>query len=511
MAKKSMVAAFTQSPRFRFWAFVFLCVVLIVILSTAVTFIFRPFNVTKPRVIVFGQSAAFKSGGPVQMGRDLRSGVLAAFHRTNKQGGIHGHPVRLISMDDGYDPIRASLNVERLIKELDVFAIISPLGTPTTKAFIEQIIRSNGLLIGPYTGAAFLRYPFRRNVVNLRMSYAHEISAIAFMLERTNRRRIAVFYQNDSYGKTILTAMEDLSDRGVVDIVSKIHYKRNTTNVAPALEQLMAEAPDAEGVVMAGTSSACAKFIQQLNTRLQSHFDDLDGALPSEEQADGEERYESDDDDDMTAEEDAGGARRRTPSQARPGLHATQQGQEERRPIAYFSVSFVGAESFSAALGTTYKNIYVTQCVPDPANTTWPVIKEFQEDLATLHEFSEKKTIVLNPTFAALEGYLTARLATHVLTAAANSAKNPTSLLLNNVALRKAFLQSLYGSGIVSFGDFRLGPYGDEQCTPRSAGCPCNQGIHSIYMSKLQADRSWKVLPHYKYNVTCANINVNLV
>ena len=78
------------------------------------------------------------------------------------------------------------------------------MGTPTSKAIFDYIIDNDILYIGPYTGATFLRDPFIRNVVNLRLSYHHEVSAIVSYIKFKGLKRIAAFYQNDSFGLSIL-------------------------------------------------------------------------------------------------------------------------------------------------------------------------------------------------------------------------------------------------------------------------------------------------------------------
>ena len=507
-----------------FVLFVVCSVLILVFLATVATYIFKPFNLTRRKRITFGQSASFKSGGPVENGNYLREGILAAFHRENWRGGIGGHALHLISMDDGYEPARASANINRLINELNVFAIISPLGTPTTKAFLEQIIRNDWLLIGPHTGAGFLRKPFRRNIVNVRMSYAHEISAIAFMLKRTNLQQVAVFYQNDSYGKTILHSMEELNDKDVINIRSRVHYQRNTTNVMPAVDQLLTEAPDVEAVVMAGTSAACAKFIRLMKEHGETR---LGTASASAAAAEGQNKKAKGGGDATGG--GGGGPRQQSTLEAPWDSHYEAIGPEgngagddkalgdnhdrndvSARTVAFFNVSVVGAETFAEELGEVYENIYVTQCVPSPTDRTFAVVRQYLQDLQRLQSYFPSHRQV-RPSFASFDGYLTGRLASEVIRTVLRDYP-PSQVDLHAFArLREQFMDTLYRHGVFAIDRLRMGPYGDNTCSPISAGCPCNQGIHSIYMSQLQRDRSWRVLSQYQYNVACNNTKVTLV
>lgn len=110
--------------------------------------------------IVFGQSACF-TGPNRNLGLYYRAGILAAFEERNRAGGINGRSLRLLSLDDGYEPEQAAANAERFVVENDVFAVIDGVGTPTAKRIAPVLRTANIPFVGPFTGADFLRN-FRR-------------------------------------------------------------------------------------------------------------------------------------------------------------------------------------------------------------------------------------------------------------------------------------------------------------------------------------------------------------
>ncbi len=57
--------------------------------------------------VTFGQVAAFE-GPAAALGTGMREGILAAFHETNANGGVHGRQINLKSEDDGYEPDRSA-------------------------------------------------------------------------------------------------------------------------------------------------------------------------------------------------------------------------------------------------------------------------------------------------------------------------------------------------------------------------------------------------------------------
>src|SRR5437763_2550914 len=83
--------------------------------------------------ITFGQAAVLE--GPASaLGLGMQLGLNAAFNEANAQGGVHGRKLKLISVNDGYEPDRAITATKKLIGDEKVFALIGPVGTPTSAA-----------------------------------------------------------------------------------------------------------------------------------------------------------------------------------------------------------------------------------------------------------------------------------------------------------------------------------------------------------------------------------------
>ena len=71
--------------------------------------------------------------------------------------------------------------------------------------------------LAPFTGAEFLRTPVRVNIYNGRASYFQETEAqVHQLVEVLGKKNIAVFYQNDSYGRAGLGGVQKaLRQRGL--------------------------------------------------------------------------------------------------------------------------------------------------------------------------------------------------------------------------------------------------------------------------------------------------------
>jgi branched-chain amino acid transport system substrate-binding protein len=210
--------------------------------------------------ILFGQVAALE-GRSSALGQGMRLGILAAFAEINAKGGVHGRKLELISRDDGYDPDRSVAQTIKLIEEDQVFALIGAVGTPTTTATVPIATAKNVPFIGPFTGAAFLRAPDLHNVVNIRASYAAEAEAwIKHLTEHLHVKRIAIFYQDDSFGRDGLAGVKPALEKRRMELTAEGTFERNTKAVGSALRTLKRAEPEA--VVMVGTYGPCAEFIK---------------------------------------------------------------------------------------------------------------------------------------------------------------------------------------------------------------------------------------------------------
>ncbi len=302
--------------------------------------------------LVFGMSTAL-TGPAADLGDNMKAGVLAGFHRANTNGGIHGRTIRLIALDDGYEPSRTTPNIRKLIEQDRVLGIIGNVGTPTAMAALPIINEQHRLFFAPFTGAGILRKnPPDRFVINYRASYAEETAAMIDALVTIGKiqpQQIAFFTQRDGYGDAgYIGGLTALKHHGLNDEHQIIHtrYERNTLAVEDALATILLSEHLPRAVILVGAYAPCAKFIRLAR--------------------------------------DA-------------GLDAL-----------FLNVSFVGSMPLAAALDNQEFRTLVTQVVPHPSETDLPLVKEFQQDL---HSFDSKRT----PNYGNLEGYIAARILVRAL------------------------------------------------------------------------------------------------
>ncbi|QNB08673.1 ABC transporter substrate-binding protein [Herbaspirillum frisingense] len=193
--------------------------------------------------IILGQSAPF-SGPAGELGRDFQEGAQSYFARVNARGGVYGRRVRLLSLDDRYEPERALANTQQLIWRDKVFALFGYSGTPTVLAALP-VIREAGIpLFAPLSGSSALRQPFNRLLFHIRASYVQETEFLLRQLKSTGRRRVAVFYQNDELGKGLLDILRQRVPLYGLTLVGSAGIERNSDAVAAAAAELARARPD---------------------------------------------------------------------------------------------------------------------------------------------------------------------------------------------------------------------------------------------------------------------------
>jgi branched-chain amino acid transport system substrate-binding protein len=217
--------------------------------------------------IRFGLSAPF-SGPAKELGRQMKLGIETAFNNANDGGGVHSRQLRLLTVDDGYEPTRTAETMKQLYERDQVFGIVGNVGTPTAAVAVPYALEHRMLFYGAFTGAGLLRRdPPDRYVFNYRASYTEETDAVVRYLVKIRHlqpQQIAVFAQQDSYGDAgfegVAKAMRALNYEGATP---RLNYKRNTIDVDEAIAQLRRQRPAVKAVVMVATYRAAAKFIEK--------------------------------------------------------------------------------------------------------------------------------------------------------------------------------------------------------------------------------------------------------
>jgi branched-chain amino acid transport system substrate-binding protein len=196
----------------------------------------------------------FPFSGPVSSYAPIARGMETYFRYVNARRGpdgrrgVYGRQIIFKTYDDGYNPARTVQLTNQLILQDRVFAIFGSLGTEPNLAIrpllnqrrIPQVQIATG---ASYWGAQHRRFPW---TMGWQTDYVAEGRVYAQWI-RQNRpnARIAIFYQNDDYGKDYLRGIKQgLGSRANSMIVNERSYEVTDTSYGSQIAQQRASGAD---------------------------------------------------------------------------------------------------------------------------------------------------------------------------------------------------------------------------------------------------------------------------
>jgi ABC-type branched-subunit amino acid transport system substrate-binding protein len=275
--------------------------------------------------ITLGQSTAL-SGPLGDLGQEVLKGSKAYFDALNARGGINGRKIVLISKDDAYDPKKTVENVEAFIAGGETFALFGTFGTPNNEALIPVALKAGMPVLMPYTGAPSIRKPELVGVFNLRASYADEAEKLIQHLTTIGFKKIGIAYQNNSFGKEVLTAATAALEQRQLKPVAAVSVENNASDAAAAATKLLAAQPDALVLGLAG----------------------------------------------------------------KPTIEVIKNVNQSRKGLQMYALSVLATAGNLKALGNDGSGVAISQVVPFSSNTVMPLVRDYQQAMkaAGVNEFS---------------------------------------------------------------------------------------------------------------------------
>jgi ABC-type branched-subunit amino acid transport system substrate-binding protein len=215
--------------------------------------------------ILLGHSGDL-SGTSAALTKDYLRGMNAYFDEVNRKGGIRGEKIKLVSLDDGFNPDRTAENTKSLIEQ-NALALVGYRGTANVQKIVPLVQAAGIAQIGNTSGARSLRDPHVEGVFHLRASTTDEIEAAINHAWITGITRIAVAYQDDAFGKEGLEALNASLKKRDATPVALAPVPRGTVDVAKAIEVVAAATPQA--VMFIGQSKPAAALVKGLQARGQ--------------------------------------------------------------------------------------------------------------------------------------------------------------------------------------------------------------------------------------------------
>jgi len=177
--------------------------------------------------IVIGLTAPMS--GPAAIYGNLALAKEAWARYVNDSGGVHGRKLKVLLKDDGFNPARAVANLKEM--KDSVFLTTGLVGSAVANAARDEIAEARLPLVNAYASPQIWARQPRDKLKYVFISYpdyADEADyLVTFSVTRLGAQRLAVFYQNDDWGKEVMEgvgrAMKTLG--GKASVAAAVPYE----------------------------------------------------------------------------------------------------------------------------------------------------------------------------------------------------------------------------------------------------------------------------------------------
>ncbi len=207
------------------------------------------------------------SGGAMELHRSLCRGAELCFNEANQAKELKNKQFIFKYHDYKYDRSLALRYTRDFFEQDKITFFLAPCGTVGVQVMADFLKNKDAAILFPRTGASVLRRADYTHVVLLSTSYVHEGQAlVAYALKKLFAQKIAFFYQNDNFGKSLLKgALNELQKNEITeDRYLLVPYPTNATSLGNAGARIKAFSPDA--IILFSVPAATMMLINQVDT-----------------------------------------------------------------------------------------------------------------------------------------------------------------------------------------------------------------------------------------------------
>ncbi len=177
--------------------------------------------------------------GPAAPWGAVARGTGVYFDMINAEGGIHGRKLVYHMFDDGYNPAKTKAGVKELQEGTGMFAWACGVGTSPGLAVKDYLMDRKIPWVGPAAGSMHWITPPQKYLFGVYPLYYMEAKALCrYAIDQLGKKRIAIIYQNDDYGKNgVKGAIDELATRRM-KLVAKISVELKDTDMRPHVMKL---------------------------------------------------------------------------------------------------------------------------------------------------------------------------------------------------------------------------------------------------------------------------------
>lgn len=169
----------------------------------------------------------------------------------NKQGGVNGHPVELIVLDDESDATKCNLAVKRLIKKDKVSVIIGPTRSGESLAVVNIAEEAKVPLISCATSYKIVTKPdtsppeARKWAFKVAGSDAHVVGKMFDYMKAHGIQKIAIMTDSTGYGASAREEFLRLAPENGITIVADERFGPQDTDLSAQMTKIRSTQPQA--------------------------------------------------------------------------------------------------------------------------------------------------------------------------------------------------------------------------------------------------------------------------
>lgn len=183
--------------------------------------------------VLLGQTAVLS--GPLSPGAlALQGGARVALEEANANGGVHGRRLKLVALDDGFDPAKAQANFRALVQDHQVFACMLSAGAGATLAGLPVLRERNVPLIAPVAVVDSVREKTDGVAYYTRASQQRESEALVSHFGILGLKRIAVAHLATPGGQEVLGQVQAATQKLGLQMAGAASVAPDGSNAAEA-------------------------------------------------------------------------------------------------------------------------------------------------------------------------------------------------------------------------------------------------------------------------------------
>ena len=221
--------------------------------------------------------AAPLTGNAAAFGEMIKKGAELKEKEINEAGGINGRMLRILFRDDAGKDSEASLVAQGIANDKEILAVVGHFNSSCTLAG-QPIYDAAGIVeLSPGSTNVVVCEGSKWTFRNLyRDDFQGKFIAQYIDNVLTDLETVAVFFDNDDYGRGLRNAFVDEVEKIELTLVASEAYERDTTNFKAQLTSIKGKKPDA--IFISGLYTEAGLIVKQAREAgITSQFFGADG------------------------------------------------------------------------------------------------------------------------------------------------------------------------------------------------------------------------------------------